>query len=176
MEDNTRPFYEEHETHKFDSIESQFPLFFACIAITAKLKWVKSENIPIFECIENQSYYWFSGAMRKSAMITGLNFKDYSCPILVVRLVIAINQSVSCLIDYICSIWWMDSARMLLCGWSECRRREKERRNWSHSRISLVSLLSNLFPSWGFSIWIWSSSLVECGLYHSSSSSWQSHS
>ncbi|GMT25027.1 hypothetical protein PFISCL1PPCAC_16324 [Pristionchus fissidentatus] len=38
LEDNTRPYYEEHETHKFDSIESQFPLFFACIAITAKLK------------------------------------------------------------------------------------------------------------------------------------------
>ncbi|GMR48299.1 hypothetical protein PMAYCL1PPCAC_18494 [Pristionchus mayeri] len=38
VEDNTRPFYEEHETHKFDSIESQFPLFFALISITAKLK------------------------------------------------------------------------------------------------------------------------------------------
>ncbi|TMS39891.1 hypothetical protein L596_006347 [Steinernema carpocapsae] len=38
LEDNSRHFYEDHETSQFDGIESQFPVFFAYIAITAMLR------------------------------------------------------------------------------------------------------------------------------------------
>ncbi|CAJ0601597.1 unnamed protein product [Cylicocyclus nassatus] len=35
LEDNTRAYYEEHETSRFDGIECQFPMFFAYLALTA---------------------------------------------------------------------------------------------------------------------------------------------
>ncbi|CAB3406620.1 unnamed protein product [Caenorhabditis bovis] len=38
LEDNSRCFYEEHETAQFQSVESQFPMFFACIALTAYIR------------------------------------------------------------------------------------------------------------------------------------------
>ncbi|KAI1726407.1 glycosyl hydrolases family 15 domain-containing protein [Ditylenchus destructor] len=35
LEDATKPYYDEEETHKFQGIENQFPMFLACIALTA---------------------------------------------------------------------------------------------------------------------------------------------
>ncbi|KAL6739447.1 hypothetical protein Aduo_012901 [Ancylostoma duodenale] len=38
LEDNTRPYYEEHETSRFDGVESQFPMFFAYMSLTAHFR------------------------------------------------------------------------------------------------------------------------------------------
>ncbi|EPB73350.1 phosphorylase kinase alpha/beta [Ancylostoma ceylanicum] len=38
LEDNTRPYYDEHETSRFDGVESQFPMFFAYMSLTAHFR------------------------------------------------------------------------------------------------------------------------------------------
>ncbi|CCD73139.1 Phosphorylase b kinase regulatory subunit [Caenorhabditis elegans] len=38
LEDNSKSFYDEHETAQFQGVESQFPIFLACISLTAYIR------------------------------------------------------------------------------------------------------------------------------------------
>ncbi|KAI1726356.1 glycosyl hydrolases family 15 domain-containing protein [Ditylenchus destructor] len=56
LEDATKPYYDEEETHKFQGIENQFPMFLACIALTAQYRgnqalcdryWMKFKSLLV---------------------------------------------------------------------------------------------------------------------------------
>lgn len=52
LEDNTRTFYEEHETSRFHGVESQFPMFFAYMSLTAHFRGDQAHADKYFEKLQ----------------------------------------------------------------------------------------------------------------------------
>uniref|UniRef100_A0A7I4YMH8 Phosphorylase b kinase regulatory subunit n=3 Tax=Haemonchus contortus TaxID=6289 RepID=A0A7I4YMH8_HAECO len=53
LEDNTRIHYEEHETSRFHGVESQFPMFFAYLSLTAYFRGDQEHADKYYEKLQN---------------------------------------------------------------------------------------------------------------------------
>ncbi|VDM53551.1 unnamed protein product [Angiostrongylus costaricensis] len=53
LEDNTRMYYEEHETSQFRGVESQFPMFFAYMSLTAHFRGDEESADKYLEKLQN---------------------------------------------------------------------------------------------------------------------------